>query len=51
MIKHETNLHAVINKKRAVAFRRYKNQVAHRSDPGMMSGRYPQKQLKSLSKY
>ena len=29
---------AVINKKRAVAFRRYKNQVAHRADPGMMSG-------------
>ena len=34
---------AVINKKRAVAFRRYKNQVAHRADPGMMSGRYPEK--------
>jgi len=36
-------LQAVINKDRAVAFRRFKNQVGHRSDPGMMSGRYPQK--------
>jgi large subunit ribosomal protein L22 len=37
---------AVVNKKRAVAFRRYKNQVGHKSDPGMMSGRYPQKTAK-----
>ena len=29
--------------KRAVPFRRYNNQVGHRSDPGVMSGRYPQK--------
>ena len=29
--------------KRAVPFRRYKEQVGHRSDPGVMSGRYPQK--------
>ena len=36
-------LQAIINKERAVAFRRYNNQVGHRSDPGMMSGRYPQK--------
>ncbi len=36
-------LQSVINKQRAVAFGRYKNQVGHRSDPGMMSGRYPQK--------
>jgi len=36
-------LQAVINKERAVAFGRYKNQVGHRSDPGMMAGRYPQK--------
>ena len=41
---------AVINKKRAVAFRRYKNQVAHRADPGMMSGRYPQKTAKEFIK-
>ena len=36
-------LHSVINKQRAVPFRRYKNQVGHRSDPGVMSGRYPEK--------
>ncbi|RNJ76423.1 MAG: 50S ribosomal protein L22 [Nitrosopumilus sp. H8] len=36
-------LRAVIHKDRAVAFKRYKNQVGHRSDPGMMAGRYPQK--------
>lgn len=36
-------LQAVTHKDRAVAFRRFKNQVGHRSDPGMMSGRYPQK--------
>jgi large subunit ribosomal protein L22 len=35
---------AVINKKRAVAFRRYKNQV------GMMAGRYPQKTAKEFIK-
>lgn len=36
-------LQAVINKERAVPFRRYKEQVGHKSDPGVMSGRYPQK--------
>lgn len=36
-------LTAVINKTRAVPFRRYKEQVGHRSDPGVMAGRYPQK--------
>ena len=36
-------LQSVVNKQRAVPFRRYKNQVGHRSDPGVMSGRYPQK--------
>lgn len=36
-------LTAVINKQRAVPFKRYKEQVGHRSDPGVMSGRYPQK--------
>jgi len=36
-------LQSVINKKRAVAFKRYKIQVGHKSDPGMMAGRYPQK--------
>jgi len=33
----------VIQLKRSVPFRRYKNQVGHKSDPGTMSGRYPQK--------
>ncbi len=43
-------LQAVINKDRAVAFRRFKNQVGHKSDPGMMSGRYPQKTAKEFIK-
>lgn len=36
-------LQAVVNKERAIPFGRFKEQVGHRSDPGMMSGRYPQK--------
>ena len=40
----------VINKKRAVAFGRYNNQVGHRADPGMMSGRYPQKAASEVLK-
>jgi large subunit ribosomal protein L22 len=36
-------LQAVINMQRAVPFRRYKEQVGHKSDPGIMSGRYPRK--------
>ena len=40
----------VINKKRAVPFGRYKGQVGHRSDPGMMAGRYPQKTAKEFLK-
>ena len=43
-------LQAVISKERAVAFRRFKNQVGHKSDPGMMSGRYPQKTAKEFIK-
>ena len=43
-------LQSVINKQRAVPFGRYKNQVGHRSDPGMMSGRYPQKTAKEFIK-
>ncbi len=43
-------LQAVIHKDRAVAFRRFKNQVGHKSDPGMMSGRYPQKTAKEFIK-
>jgi len=34
---------SVIAKERAIPFRRFKNQVGHRSDPGVMSGRYPEK--------
>ncbi len=41
--KSRDYLQSVINKQRAVPFRRYKNQVGHKSDPGVMSGRYPQK--------
>lgn len=33
----------VVRIKRAVPFRRYKNEVGHKSDTGVMSGRYPQK--------
>lgn len=36
-------LNQVISIERAVPFRRYKKQVGHRSDTGVMSGRYPQK--------
>ena len=43
-------LQAVINKERAVAFRRFKNQVGHKADPGMMSGRYPQKTAREFLK-
>ena len=43
-------LQSVIHKQRAVPFRRYKNQVGHRSDPGVMSGRYPQKAAKEFIK-
>ena len=43
-------LQAVINMDRAVAFRRYKNQVGHKADPGMMAGRYPQKTAKEFIK-
>lgn len=43
-------LQAVVNKERAIAFKRFNNQVGHRSDPGMMSGRYPQKTVKEFIK-
>ncbi len=43
-------LQRVLHKKSAVPFRRFKNQVGHRSDPGMMSGRYPQKTAKEFIK-
>jgi large subunit ribosomal protein L22 len=43
-------LQSVVNKQRAVPFRRYKNQVGHRSDPGVMSGRYPEKSANEFIK-
>jgi large subunit ribosomal protein L22 len=43
-------LQDVISKKRAVPFRRFNNEVGHRSDPGVMSGRYPQKTAKEFIK-
>ena len=36
--------------KRSIPFRRYKNQVGHRKDPGTMSGRYPQKAATEILK-
>ncbi len=36
-------LNAVIRLERAVPMRRYKKQVGHKSDPGVMAGRYPAK--------
>lgn len=41
--KARDNLQEVVALKRAVPFRRYKNEVGHRPDTGVMSGRYPQK--------
>ena len=43
-------LQSVINKERAVPFKRYKTQVGHRSDPQVMSGRYPQKTAREFIK-
>jgi large subunit ribosomal protein L22 len=41
-------LQDVVALRRAVPFRRYKNEVGHRSDTGVMSGRYPQKAAKEF---
>jgi len=41
---------SVTELKRSIPFRRYKNQVGHRSDPGVMSGRYPQKAATEILK-
>jgi large subunit ribosomal protein L22 len=46
--KARDNLQEVVSLKRAVPFRRYKNEVGHRSDTGVMSGRYPQKAAKEF---
>ena len=40
----------VINLKRSIPFKRYKNQVGHKSDPGTMSGRYPEKAATEILK-
>ena len=40
----------VISFKRSIPFGRYKNQVGHKSDPGVMSGRYPQKTATEIMK-
>ena len=41
---------SVVELKRSIPFRRYKNQVGHRSDPGVMAGRYPQKAATEILK-
>ena len=43
-------LQDVVNLKRAVPFGRYKEQVGHKSDPGVMSGRYPEKAAREFIK-
>ena len=43
-------LQSVIEHKRCIPFRRYKNQVGHKSDPGTMSGRYPVKAATEILK-
>lgn len=43
LVSAQDYLNEVINKTRAVPFGRYKTQVGHRSDPGVMAGRYPVK--------
>lgn len=43
-------LQAVVSKQRAVAFGRYKKQVGHRPDPGIMAGRYPEKTAREFIK-
>ena len=40
----------VVAKERAIPFRRYKNQVGHKSYPGTMSGRYPVKAATEILK-
>ena len=43
-------LQAVVNKERAVPFRRYNNEVGHKADTGVMSGRYPKKAATEFSR-
>lgn len=48
--KARNYLQAVVNLERAVPFRRYHNEVGHKSDTGVMSGRYPKKAATEFSK-
>lgn len=41
--KARNYLQSVVGMGRAVPFRRYKNEVGHKSDTGVMAGRYPRK--------
>lgn len=43
-------LQRVTNLESAVPMRRYNKQVGHKSDPGVMAGRYPQKAAKEFIK-
>ena len=43
-------LQSVLTHKRSIPFKRFKNQVGHRTDPGVMSGRYPEKAVTEVLK-
>ena len=43
-------LQSVLTHKRSIPFKRFKNQVGHRTDPGVMSGRYPEKAVSEVLK-
>ena len=43
-------LQNVLTHKRSIPFKRFKNQVGHRTDPGVMSGRYPEKAVTEVLK-
>ncbi len=43
-------LQRVANMESAVPMKRFKKQVGHKSDPGLMAGRYPQKSAKEFLK-
>ncbi len=43
-------LQRVTRMQSAVPMKRFKNQVGHKSDPGLMAGRYPQKTAKEFLK-
>ncbi len=48
--KARNYLQAVVNLERAVPFRRYHNEVGHKADTGVMSGRYPRKAATEFSR-